>query len=229
VVVGWREQILGAFAAVEAGRFEDARGQVNGTIGEMVKLVKRGEAARMMLGTAMFVRALAESGLGKSEDANWDWEEALAIEPGLAMLDLDSYGGVAAGLGRPSGEEKTTRPEKEWQPRVPLAELTPPKKISAPQPEYPPGKRIAGIAEPIEVQAVVGRDGTTRHPTASTEYDPLLVYAALEAMRHWTFEPARLGDEPVAVCWNLTVNFKLGDCRTGPRRARQARKRRARH
>ncbi len=229
VVTGWQEQILAAFAAVEARQFEVARKQVNGTIDEMVRLVKRGEAARLMLGSAIFVRALAESGLGESEDANWDWEEALAIEPGLALLDLDSYGEVASDLGRPAADQTATRWKKERKLPDPLGEITPPKKISAPQPDYPPGKRIAGIAELIVIQAVVGTDGTTRNPSASTEDDPLLVYAALEALRHWTFEPARLEGEPVAVYWNLTVNFKLGGCGPGPDRAQRSRKRKDRH
>lgn len=32
---------------------------------------------------------------------------------------------------------------------------------------------------------------------------------ALEAVREWKFEPATLDGEPVAVYYNLTINFTL--------------------
>jgi TonB family protein len=37
---------------------------------------------------------------------------------------------------------------------------------------------------------------------------PTLSYAALEALRRWKFEPARVGGTPIAFLFNLTINYK---------------------
>jgi outer membrane biosynthesis protein TonB len=42
--------------------------------------------------------------------------------------------------------------------------------------------------------------------------DPVLALAAFDALRQWRFEPARLGDQPVAVFFSLTVSFRVRQC-----------------
>jgi outer membrane biosynthesis protein TonB len=40
---------------------------------------------------------------------------------------------------------------------------------------------------------------------------PLLIHAALEAVRNWKFEPTYLNDTPVPVKLNVTVTFQLNE------------------
>jgi protein TonB len=38
---------------------------------------------------------------------------------------------------------------------------------------------------------------------------PLLEQAALDAVRQWTYTPARLNGSPIPVVMTLTINFRL--------------------
>jgi protein TonB len=40
---------------------------------------------------------------------------------------------------------------------------------------------------------------------------PLLIQAALEALRKWKYEPTYLNDEPVPVQLNVTVSFRVNE------------------
>ena len=40
---------------------------------------------------------------------------------------------------------------------------------------------------------------------------PLLIQAAMDAVRKWRYEPTYLNDEPVPVQLNVTVTFRLND------------------
>lgn len=40
---------------------------------------------------------------------------------------------------------------------------------------------------------------------------PLLIQAALDAVRKWRYEPTYLNDEPVPLQLNVTVTFRLND------------------
>jgi protein TonB len=39
--------------------------------------------------------------------------------------------------------------------------------------------------------------------------DPRLIRAALDAVRQWRYQPARLNGEPVAIDTQITVDFRL--------------------
>lgn len=56
-------------------------------------------------------------------------------------------------------------------------------------PEYPPLARHLGIAGPVRLSVVVAPNGTIKEARAIGGH-PLLVNAALDAVRHWRFEPA---------------------------------------
>jgi outer membrane biosynthesis protein TonB len=62
------------------------------------------------------------------------------------------------------------------------------------------------------VSAVINERGKPESPSLPGETDPVLALAAFEAVRTWTFEPARQGGRPVAVFFVLTVNFKVQRC-----------------
>jgi periplasmic protein TonB len=40
---------------------------------------------------------------------------------------------------------------------------------------------------------------------------PLLIQAAMDAVRQWKYEPTYLNDEPVPVQLNVTVQFRLAN------------------
>ena len=78
--------------------------------------------------------------------------------------------------------------------------------LSAPVPSYPLMARIAHVRGPVEVRAVIARDGTVADARALRGHH-LLRGAAVKAVRTWRFRPYQLDGRPVEVSTVLTINF----------------------
>jgi len=79
---------------------------------------------------------------------------------------------------------------------------------------YPPLARQARISGTVRLDAIIGRDGTVKQLTVLSGH-PLLVPAALDAVRQWEYQPTTLNGEPVAVETTIDVIFALQDSRAG--------------
>jgi protein TonB len=77
------------------------------------------------------------------------------------------------------------------------------------QPDYPPLARQARIQGPVVLQAVISRDGAIENLQVVSGH-PMLVQAAVQAVRQWRYRPYVLNGEPVEVETQVTVNFILG-------------------
>ncbi|MGH9712007.1 MAG: energy transducer TonB [Candidatus Acidiferrales bacterium] len=75
-------------------------------------------------------------------------------------------------------------------------------------PVYPPIARAAHICGTVELRAIIAKDGTVRELEAASG-NPLLVQAALAAVRQWRYRPTLLNREPVEVETHITVKFIL--------------------
>jgi len=78
------------------------------------------------------------------------------------------------------------------------------------QPVYPPLARSARIQGPVVLAAVINKSGTIDNLRALSGH-PMLVPAAVDAVRQWRYRPYILNDEPVEVETQITVNFILGN------------------
>jgi protein TonB len=76
------------------------------------------------------------------------------------------------------------------------------------QPDYPPLARSARIQGPVLLAAVISKDGAIQNLQVLSGH-PLLVRAAVEAVRQWHYRPYILNNEPVEVETRITVNFSL--------------------
>jgi protein TonB len=76
------------------------------------------------------------------------------------------------------------------------------------QPVYPPLARSARIQGVVELQAVISKAGSIENLRVLTGH-PMLVSAAVEAVRQWRYRPYILNNEPVEVETQITVNFSL--------------------
>lgn len=88
-------------------------------------------------------------------------------------------------------------------------EVLPPQKISAPPPQYRKEDRKAGIQGLIILGAIIDEEGNVADVTVLKGASKSLNEAAVEAARKWKFKPATRNGEPVAVLFNLTINFRL--------------------
>jgi len=76
------------------------------------------------------------------------------------------------------------------------------------QPEYPPLARQARIQGTVILRAIINREGRIENLQLLSGH-PMLVQAAIDAVRQWRYRPYVLNDQPVEVETQITVNFTL--------------------
>jgi periplasmic protein TonB len=75
-------------------------------------------------------------------------------------------------------------------------------------PMYPPLARQTRISGTVKLHAIIGKDGTVQQLQVVSGH-PLLVQAALDAVRQWRYQPTLLNGEPVEVDTEIDVIFSL--------------------
>jgi periplasmic protein TonB len=75
-------------------------------------------------------------------------------------------------------------------------------------PTYPPLARSARIGGQVVLQAVISKQGAIENLRVLSGH-PMLVPAAIEAVRQWRYRPYVLNNEAVEVETLITVNFSL--------------------
>ena len=76
-------------------------------------------------------------------------------------------------------------------------------------PEYPAIARTAHVSGTIVLHAIIAKDGTVQELTYVSG-PPLLIKAAMDAVRQWRYRPTMLNGGPVEVETTIDVVFNLG-------------------
>jgi TonB family protein len=84
--------------------------------------------------------------------------------------------------------------------------------INAVKPVYPPLAKMARQQGSVKFQATIGKDGATEDLLLISG-PPLLVRAAMDAVKQWTYKPMVLNGAPVEVVTTIDVNFSLAEQR----------------
>ncbi len=187
---------------------------------QIVDLAGTGESPAYSLAVAYVFRAIAEAKLGHQDDAEWFWDSALNLFPEVAKTSLSPYGGKALALRqrtlRALDKEKIPaelrREGEEGEKEVNLD----PKNVERPRivhqvrPEFPEALQLLGVEGWVVVASVIGEDGRPRQPVIldAKGGGAGMKYVALDTLRQWRFEPAKLDGKPVAVNYILNVSFK---------------------
>jgi TonB family protein len=79
------------------------------------------------------------------------------------------------------------------------------KKVS---PEYPKKARKEHVEGTVRLHAIIAKDGSVKDLEVLAG-DPLLVDAALKAVRQWRYQPTQLNGSPVEVDTTISVTFAL--------------------
>lgn len=75
-------------------------------------------------------------------------------------------------------------------------------------PQYPPLARQARISGTVHLVGIIGKNGTIENLEVVSGH-PLLVRAAVDAVKQWLYKPTLLNDVPVEVIAPIDVNFTL--------------------
>jgi protein TonB len=82
------------------------------------------------------------------------------------------------------------------------------KLIYGPRPVYPVLARQARIQGTVHLAALIGTDGRIAN-LHLTDGHPLLVGAAMDAVKRWVYRPTLLNGDPVEVVTEISVTFAL--------------------
>lgn len=75
-------------------------------------------------------------------------------------------------------------------------------------PTYPHLALVGRIEGTVLLQAVISKQGTIENLKAVSGH-PMLIPAAIDAVRQWRYRPYLLNSEPVEVETQITVTFSL--------------------
>ena len=76
------------------------------------------------------------------------------------------------------------------------------------EPQYPALARHARVGGMVLLRAIIGRDGTVQN-LVLVSGQPLLVEAAMDAVKQWVYKPTYLNGVPVEVVTEVSVHFYL--------------------
>ncbi len=128
---------------------------------------------------------------------------------GVIGGDLDQ---VVKNLAPPAKAPVVERkPEPEVVKRVSVSSgVIAAKIVSQPRPAYPAMARTVRVQGTVLLNAVIGTDGRILNLNVASG-PPLLVEAALNAVKQWRYEPTLLNGRPVEVQTTISVNFTLSN------------------
>lgn len=86
------------------------------------------------------------------------------------------------------------------------------KRIYFEQPAYPDDAKAARVTGVVQLEVLIGRDGSVEDVTVLSG-NPLLTPAAVNAVRKWWYQPILINGNPVEVLTEVDVSFELP---TGP-------------
>lgn len=121
-------------------------------------------------------------------------------------------GGVIGGV---IGGIRTTAdappPPKEAKSKAPVrvgGRVREPQLIKRIEPNYPPLARQTHMQGVVVIDAILDEHGNVVEMKVVSG-PPLLIQAAVDAVKLWKYQPTYLNDQPVAVQMNIVVNFRL--------------------
>jgi protein TonB len=76
------------------------------------------------------------------------------------------------------------------------------------EPTYPNMAKVAHIQGDVVLQATISKQGTIEN-LRSLNGHPILVAAAMDAVKQWRYRPYELNGEPVEVETTVTVRFHM--------------------
>ena len=149
-----------------------------------------------------------------------------AIRPVANIIDSEGYAPPAFTLGPPtvgavSGPIGSTgnalplapppKPDPKKEPAKPLrvgGNVQAANILSRVNPPYPLLAKQARISGSVKLEGIIAKDGTVQQLKVLSGH-PLLVTAAVEAVKQWRYRPTHLNGEPVEVIAPIEVNFIL--------------------
>ena len=213
----WPERVAEIDADLRAGRWEEAHAAARTLGEEMMHVLSFQEGTDYALGMTAVFRALAAAGQNRFDEALWDWYVAQNLWPEERrdeIADLSVFGQAGEFLSRHAPREagEARREGRRDGKRIYSLEegLKPPVRRKGDPPVYPEVLRGQAQEGKVVVEAIVDEDGRLREPVVvQATGEPPLIFASLEALRGWEYEPARKNGEAVPAFQSFQFVFEI--------------------
>ncbi len=183
---------------------------------KILSVVREAASAMMPRLTDLVVRPLQAPArivpLNQSEGRRVISEDGMpAIDPGTVGIPID---GALTRADRilpkvaPPENEPVEKPMAKPGPMRVGGDVQSAKLIYQVKPIYPPLAKQARIQGTVRLQAIIARDGNIQNLVLASGH-PLLVPAAMDAVRQWRYRPTTLNGEAVEVMTQIDLNFTL--------------------
>jgi hypothetical protein len=210
----WRQRAEAIEAQLKGQDWQNAWTQSGALIDSMRENLGPNPQSVELLASAVSRRALAAAGAGREDEAVWLWHVAQNLHPAYRTADFSAYGAAGETLRRRRLRVAGQLPSPGVQS---LAEagpdgrqdgVRPPRKISGDDPRVPAAVHQSG-GELLRIEVLIDAEGRVSHPVVlSGIRHPAYVYAALENLRSWRFQPAESAGEsasPVPVLYEIDL------------------------
>ena len=120
-------------------------------------------------------------------------------------------GGVIGGIVGAASQTQVPLPPAAMNSRTPIrvgGRVRPPRMVYRAAPVYPVLAKATHLQGVVQIDSVIDAEGNVVEMKAVSG-PPLLIQAALDAVKQWKFEPTYLNDQPVSVQLVVTVTFQL--------------------
>ncbi len=133
----------------------------------------------------------------------------VAYFQGNSLPDMATGVVIAPVAAAPAVERPAELAAPSAPPRVRIGgKVRPATLVSRVEPVYPVMAQQMHVSGTVELEALIGTDGRIRELKVKSG-PPLLVRAAVDAVRQWLYEPTLLNGDPVEVIQPITVRFSL--------------------
>lgn len=216
----WKDRASLIEKTIREGNFKKGESAANSLIRDMTRKMTGGPDAGRLLAMPISLRALARVGLKKEPDALWDYQMAAVLWPSVESVRLGDYGppGVrlaqlVEGAARDAAalEERASYLVPNSEPAPGPEDITPPKAIQQDAVEFPDSLRTAMKGGQAVIVMFIDEEGKPVSPRINegSSQNAVFLFAAMEGVRDWRFQPATLQGKPIAVHYMLTVNYRL--------------------
>jgi hypothetical protein len=214
VVNGIRKDLERIEDQLHHGDWQPAKEACDRVLRDMIAENAHGKGAGPLFGLTFAFRALAESGSDDLPAAAWDWSVAKLLSRAATSFDLARFQTAGPRLSEYlSAPRPSPRDPKRRGSAFGGGDIVPPKRISGEPPHVPEAERESGSPGDIVITAILDATGRltsayrVAHESALTDYTSLVV-SALESMREWRFEPAKMDGRPITIYYSLTIHYR---------------------
>ncbi|GBC79939.1 hypothetical protein HRbin09_01166 [bacterium HR09] len=202
----------------EPGKAEDGLSRAQSFIRRLMAQEAGQGPQCLVYARVLLLKAIFEGELDRWDEAVWDYQVAVNLDPAVADFQFTDYPNLASRFFQARDEQAKIRNavssgselvvlRPEGVSSVPALTFRKAKHVD---PEYPVAFRKANLGASVEIHIVIDENGAPGTPVFSGDCTVAPFYvAAAEALRQWRYQPITIEGQKAAVLTKTRTEFSL--------------------